>query len=124
MKISELASKAGVGVETVRSYERKGLVRRPQKPRSGFRDYDGEAEKRIRFIRGAQELGFSLGEIEELLALRLDPRRSCSEVRSSAESKISEIDRKLSTLRKMRTVLVDLTLRCPGDGPTSECPIL
>src|SRR2546425_7922641 len=124
MKISELAAKAGVGVETVRFYERKGLVKRPQRARSGFRDYGDEAEQRIRFIRGAQQLGFSLDEIEELLALRLDPRRSCSEVRAHAETKISDIDRKLATLKKMRGVLVDLTLRCPGEGPTSECPIL
>ena len=124
MKISELATKAGVGVETVRFYERKGLVKRPHRPRSGFRDYDDEAQQRIRFIRGAQELGFSLGEIEDLLALRHDPRRNCSEVRAHAEAKISDIDKKLATLRKMRGVLVDLASHCPGEGPTSDCPIL
>ena len=124
MKISELATKAGVGIETVRFYERKGLVKRPHRPRSGFRDYDDETKQRIRFIRGAQELGFSLDEIEDLLALRLDSRRSCSEVRAHAETKIADIDRKLATLRKMRSVLVDLTLHCPGEGPTSDCPIL
>lgn len=124
MTIGELAQAAGVGVETIRFYQRKGLIELPERPMGGHRRYDERAAQRIRFIRHAQELGFSLAEIRELLELRVDPQRSCADVRREAETKISEIDQKLAALHRMRSSLVDITHSCVGEGPTSECPIL
>jgi MerR family copper efflux transcriptional regulator len=124
MTIGELAEAAGVGVETVRFYERKKLIAQPARPQSGFRRYDDDVVRRIRFIREAQELGFTLAEIRQLLELRLDPRRSCADVKSEALMKIADIDEKMSALRVMRKALVEITESCSGEGPTSECPIL
>jgi MerR family mercuric resistance operon transcriptional regulator len=124
MKISDVARDSGVGVETVRFYERKGLVPRPRRPFSGYRNYDEDAAKRIRFIRRAQELGLSLAEARQLLALRTDANVNCADVRVTAEAKIAEIDRKISSLRTIRNALVDLARICPGGGPLDDCPIL
>lgn len=124
MTIGELAETAGVGVETIRFYERKKLIPQPTRPARGFRRYDDDTARRIRFIRQAQELGFTLAEIKELLELRLDPRRSCADVKSEAETKIGDIDGKIASLRVMRDALVEITRSCSGEGPTSECPIL
>ena len=122
--IGQLAAETGVGVETIRFYERKGLIAQPRRPASGYRKYDDQIAERIRFIQQAQELGFTLGEINQLLSLRVDPRTSCADVRAKAEDKIGDIDGKLATLRRMRTALVEITRTCSGAGPTSDCPIL
>ena len=122
--IGQLAAETGVGVETIRFYERKGLIAQPRRPASGYRKYDDQIAERIRFIQQAQELGFTLGEINQLLSLRVDPRTSCADVRAKAEAKIGDIDGKLATLRRMRTALVEITRTCSGAGPTSDCPIL
>lgn len=122
--IGELARKAGVGVETIRFYERKGLIRRPPRPTSGFRRYDEETSWRIDFIRRAQDLGFSLREIRDLLTLRVNPKTSCAEVREKALAKVAEVERKLADLSRMRMALMAITKSCVGEGPTSECPIL
>jgi len=124
MTIGELAAASGVGVETIRFYERKKLITRPGRPLSGFRHYDEDATRRIRFVRRAQELGFSLAEIKQLLELRLDPARGCAEVKSEAELKLAHIDGKIASLHAMRAALVEITLACTGEGPTSACPIL
>jgi len=88
------------------------------------RQYDVQVSERIRFIRQAQELGFTLAEIQQLLSLRIDPRTSCADVKAKAEEKIAGIDEKLRTLRRMRGALVEITRTCAGAGPTSECPLL
>ncbi len=124
MTIGELAEAAGVGVETIRFYERKKLIAQPERPRLGFRRYDDDVARRIRFVRQAQELGFTLAEILHLLELRLDPRRSCGDVKSEAEARIIGIDEKIAALSVMRSALVEITHSCSGEGPTSECPIL
>ncbi len=124
MTIGQLAEEAGVNVETVRFYERKGLIAQPSLPRTGYRKYDQQTSRRIRFIREAQELGFSLAEIRQLLALRVDPGTTCADVKDTAQVKIVSIDEKLSALRVMREALVEITNSCSGSGPTSECPIL
>lgn len=124
MTIGELARVSAVGVETVRFYERKKLIAQPKRPRAGFRLYDDETARRIRFIRRAQELGFTLAEISQLLKLRIDPRRSCADVKGEAETKIADIDEKIASLRVMRKALVEITESCSGEGPTSVCPIL
>jgi Hg(II)-responsive transcriptional regulator len=124
MTIGQLAKRAGVGVPTLRFYERKGLVAPPARRASGYRLYDREAELRVRFIRQAQELGFSLFEVSELLALRRNKSGSCADVRAKAAQKIAAIDAKLKNLRQIRRALSELVDACPGDAPRAECPIL
>lgn len=124
LTIGSLAREADVGVETIRFYQRKGLVAEPERPRRGYRRYPAEVAERIRFIRRAQEIGFSLGEIRELLALRVDPEKSCDDVRRQAEAKIAEVRSKIDDLRRIERALVRLASSCKGTGPTSECPIL
>lgn len=122
--IGTLAEDADVGVETIRFYERKGLIKQPPRPHSGFRKYDEATADRIRFIQQAQELGFTLNEIKQLLSLRVDPRTSCADVKEKANEKIADIDKKVAVLRRMRSALVEITKTCSGAGPTSVCPIL
>lgn len=124
LTIGEAAKEAGVGVETIRFYERKGLIERPRRPASGFRKYDQQIPRRLRFIRHAQQLGFSLREIRELLDLRVDPSVSCADVKAKAIAKVAEVDGKLAALSRMRESLLAITQSCAGEGPTSECPIL
>jgi MerR family copper efflux transcriptional regulator len=117
LTIGELAKQGGVNLETIRYYERRGRA-------SGYRIYAAESVRRVRFIKSAQELGFSLNEIDELLALRADPSSTCADVREHAEAKIVDIDEKIRQLTRMRESLVRVTAPCSGRGPTSECPIL
>jgi MerR family mercuric resistance operon transcriptional regulator len=124
LTIGELATKANVGVETVRFYERQGLIEQPQKPNKGFRRYLPETVRRIQFVRRAKGLGFTLKEISELLDLRFDPERSCVAVREIAEIKVSDVERRIADLEKIRTVLGELVKACKGQGAVSECPIL
>jgi len=120
----QLAEGAGVGIETIRYYERKGLLLPPARSRSGYRRFPPEAVDRLRFIRQAQYLGFSLKEIQELLSLRIDPKASCSEVRQRAQAKIGEIEQRLRGLQRIREVLWKLSEACGGRGPITACPIL
>ena len=124
LTIGGVAKRAGVGVETIRFYERKGLVEEPPRRESGYRQYPAEAVARIRFIRRAKDLGFSLREVHELLSLRVDRRTSSSEVRRRAEAKIADIERRLADLERMKLALVELTARCSGRDSETECPIL
>lgn len=124
LTIGELAKKAGVGVETIRFYERKGLIKRPPRPLSGFRRYEDATSRRIDFIRHAQTLGFSLREIRDLLNLRVNPKTTCADVRQRTVGKLEEVERKLDSLARMRDALLAITQSCAGDGPTSDCPIL
>lgn len=124
LTIGQLAERAGVGVETVRFYERKGLLEEPDRRASGYRQYDESVVSRLGFIRRAKELGFTLGEISELLSLRLDPSTTCADVKSRAQDKLTDIDAKIRTLRKMKNALVKMTQECSGRGPTSQCPTL
>jgi MerR family mercuric resistance operon transcriptional regulator len=122
--IGQLAQRAGVGVETIRFYEREGLIAEPPRRSSGYRDYPPDAVMRIVFIRRAKELGFSLKEINELLELRVRPRRNCAHVKRNADAKIADIDTKMAGLRRMRRALQELTKACEKRTPTTECPIL
>ncbi|MDZ3836175.1 MAG: MerR family DNA-binding protein [Rhodospirillales bacterium] len=125
MTISRAADRAGVGVETVRFYERRGLIEQPPKPRDGgYRSYDDKTVELIRFIRQAQELGFSLREIEELLSLRADPEADCGDVRTQAVSKREEVDRKITQLQHIRSALDALIASCPGGGALRACTII
>ena len=125
LTIGKAATKAGVGVETVRFYERKSLIEQPPKPLdTGFRVYPEETVARIRFIRQAQEIGFSLREIEELLSLRADPSADCSEVRVQATMKLEEVNRKITQLEEIRGALEELITACPGRGALRACSIM
>lgn len=123
--ISRAAKAANVNVETVRFYERKGLIAQPAKPAAGgMREYDDDTVSRIRFVRQAQEIGFSLREIAELLSLRADPDADCADVRGRAVGKRAEVQAKLVQLLDMRDALDELIASCPGGGDVKACTIL
>ncbi len=124
LTIGTVARLAGVGVETVRYYQRRGLIAEPSRRESGYRQYGPEAVRRIRFVRRAKELGFSLRQIKELLELQADPGTSCEGVKQRAEAKIVEIERKIRDLQEMNTVLRRLAAACGGRGTVTACPIL
>ena len=124
LTIGKVARLAGVGIETIRFYEREGLVADPPRKLSGYRQYGAETVSRLRFIHRARELGFSLKEIKGLLFLQLDPRATCDSILDKAEEKIREIDEKIGTLQRMKKALQALAKACPGQGPVTECPIV
>lgn len=121
---SELAKRGGVNLETIRYYERRGLLPKPPRSQSGYRTFPLDAVRRVRFIKQAQELGFSLKEIQELLALRIAPNTTQADVRERATAKIADIDEKIKRLRAMKEALARLTASCCGQGSVSDCPIL
>jgi Hg(II)-responsive transcriptional regulator len=121
---SQLASRGGVNLETIRYYERRGLLPKPPRSASGYRAFSSDAVRRVRFIKQAQALGFSLREIQELLALRIAPDTTRADVRERAMGKIADIDEKIKKLRTMKKALARLTAACCGQGSASECPIL
>lgn len=125
LTIGKAARRAGVGVETIRFYERRGLIEQPLKPAgAGFRSYSAETVRRLQFIRQAQHLGFSLSDIEELLSLRTDPAADCGHVRAKATAKVEEVDRKIAELKQIRDALKDVIAACPGRGELRTCTIL
>lgn len=124
LTIGAVARGAQVGVETVRFYEREGLIDEPPRRRSGYRQYPADTVRRVLFIRRAKDLGFTLKEIGELLSLRVEPRTTCADVRELATAKIGDIERKIAELERMKAALARLARSCRGKGPTSECPIL
>ena len=124
MTIGKLAKRAGVGVETIRFYERKGLIPEPPRRSSGYREYDDDTVTRVRFIRHAKELGFTLKEIDGLLSLQLDPDKPCQDVNRRIETKIGDINEKIQMLKRMKNALQRLSAECQGEGSVSECPIL
>ena len=124
LTIGRLAKEAGVNLETVRFYERRGLLPRPPRSASGYRLFPAEAARRLRFIRRAQELGFSLKEVGELLSLRVSRRTTSAAIRARAEAKIAGIQEKIRNLKSMKKTLQKLTKVCDGCAPLAECPIL
>jgi MerR family transcriptional regulator, copper efflux regulator len=124
LTIGKVAKRAGVGVETLRFYQRKGLIDEPPRRDSGYRQYPADAVDRVRFVKRAKELGFSLREIKDLMALRIAPGAACTRVRKRAETKISDIDDKIRSLQRMKQSLQKLVVACAGKGSVSKCPIL
>jgi DNA-binding transcriptional MerR regulator len=123
MTIGKVAKLTGVGVETIRFYEREGLLNKPKRKESGYRMFDSEVVSRIQFIKRVKELGFSLKEIRELLFLRVDSRSTGKEVKKRVDSKIDQIDRRIHDLKKVRNALAQLS-RSVGKRPLSENPLL
>ena len=122
--IGEVARQAQVGIDTVRYYERNHLL--PEAPRrlSGYREYDQDDVKRLRFIRRAKDLGFTLAEIRELLALSADRERGVRGGKDRAETRLTEVERRIRELQQVRRGLKRLIVACPGHGPLDRCPIL
>ena len=122
LTIGRLADEAGVNVETIRYYQRRGLMAEPDKPMSGHRRYDSDATKRVRFIKRAQVLGFTLDEIASLLAL--EEARACAETRDLAAHKLQVIEGKLADLKAMRKALTALLHQCDSEASKGGCPII
>ncbi len=124
LTIGNLAKQSGVSAETLRYYERRGLITPSQRTASGYRLYQTDASQRLRFIRRAQALGFSLDEISELLSLSDDPNQSAAAVKQLTRTKIQDIDLRIRDLERMKQGLAALETHCPGHGSTRDCPIL
>lgn len=125
MTSGELAKQSGVNVETLRYYERDGILPQPERTEAGYRLYHDSDVQRVRFIKRAQDLGFSLKEIKELLVLKEDPDHSAADVKKMAEEKIEAIEEKIQMLQAIRESLQNLTASCPGASATVEdCPII
>lgn len=125
MTRSEVADRANVKPSAVRYYEERGLIPEPPRSSTGYRLYDASYVDRLRFIQRAQELGFTLEEINDLLALRVDEEATCQDVRARAKAKLKDVETKIQDLRRIRNALARLSDACAGgSGPTSACPIL
>lgn len=125
MTIGELAKRAGVNVQTIRFYEREELLPNVHRwPDSGYRDFDNEALLRLQFIRSAKELGFTLREIKELLDMRILPGESCAEVRQLIGTKLTDLDRRMTEMRRLRRTLVKLEKACGQRAADTTCPAL
>ena len=124
MRSGQAARDAGVNVETLRYYERRGILRRPARRASGYREYTEEAVGVIRFVKRAQELGFSLDEVETLLTLAAGGPESCDSARALATRKLAELDAKARSIRAMQDSLRRLVETCEMPRGERECPLL
>jgi MerR family mercuric resistance operon transcriptional regulator len=124
LTIGQLAKKANVNLETIRYYERRGLMPEPPRNKSGHREYSMEEVKRTEFIKRSQALGFSLKEILELLSLRVEPGRTCGDVKERVEAKIADIEKRIEDHERIREALLSMSKKCIGEGPVGQCPIL
>lgn len=123
MQRAELAHRTGCNLETVRYYEKVGLLPEPPRTSSGYRNYDTTHERRLRFILRARELGFSLDEIRELLRLVDERNQPCAEVRAVAAAHLGDVRAKIADLKRMERVLKDVVALCV-DGTSPECPLI
>lgn len=123
MRIGEVSQRSGVGIETIRYYEKEGLLAEPDRRPSGYRQYDPSVVSRLLFIRHAKELGFTLSEIRELLDLWFDTETTCEHVRRRAEQKLADIDDKIRTLQKMKRSLKKVIDQCEHGESMQECPL-
>lgn len=122
--IGRIAQSASVAIDTIRFYEREGLLPEPRRRASGYREYDEGAVSRLRFIRRAKDLGFTLDEIRELLALSADRHGGVEGVRERAAARLKAIDERIVELQRVRDGLSELVDACPGHGAPEDCPIL
>ena len=124
LTIGRLAKQAGLGIETVRFYERQGLIAPPPRTDSNYRIYPEEEISRLKFIKRAKDLGFTLKEIKELFHLQHDPHATKADVKKRTEEKIEDIKKRVQDLSKIQAALEHLAGACDGHGPMSECPIM
>lgn len=124
MKIGEVATQSNVGIETIRYYEREGLLAEPERRPSGYRQYDQSVVSRLQFIRRTKELGFTLAEIKELLGLWFDANTRCEHVREKATRKITDIEEKIRSLQKMKRSLRKVIDECESRNAVEDCPLL
>lgn len=124
MRIGEFAKRSGVGIETIRYYERQGLLAEPKRKPSGYRQYNEAVVGRLQFIRRAKELGFTLGEIKELLGLWVDTNTRCTHVRQRAAKKITDIEEKIHSLQRIKRSLQKLMKQCESRNSVADCPLL
>ena len=122
--IGRVAAEVGVNIQTIRYYERRGLLAAPHRTASGYRQYSDDAVDRLRFIKHAQELGFSLKDVQELLELRVRRGAACDAVERSARQQIERVQRKIRSLQRMEHTLERLAAACAARRPTDVCPIL
>ncbi|MBW2467252.1 MAG: MerR family transcriptional regulator [Deltaproteobacteria bacterium] len=124
LTIGKLAKQVGVGIETVRFYERQGLIDPPPRTESNYRVYPEDEVVRLKFIKRAKALGFTLNEIKELLFIRHDPHATKADIKNRTLAKIKDIEKKINDLARIKTALEHLASSCDGHGPLNECPIL
>ncbi|MBI1367131.1 MAG: MerR family transcriptional regulator [Planctomycetes bacterium] len=126
MTIGQAAREAGVGVETIRYYQRQGLIDQPARRGTGFRHYDRQTVRRLRFIRHAKRLGFTLREIRELLELHVDPecRGRCRQMLELTSTKLADIEQRIAELERMKRTLSQLAAACRRRRSAADCPIL
>lgn len=124
LTIGVVAKRVGVAIDTIRFYEREGLLPEPLRRASGYRSYDEGAIAQLRFIRRAKDLGFTLEEIRELLALSRDRRKGVGAVKKRATDRLVALDTRISELQRVRDGLAQLVQSCPGHGAPEQCPIL
>ena len=122
--IGQLAKRAQVNIDTIRFYERRGLLPEPERRASGYRVYNADTVDRLRFIVHGKELGFSLAEIADLFALRVDPHTSCADVKLRTDAKIISVRERIEALQKIEQALTKLSNECHGAGPRGDCPII
>jgi MerR family copper efflux transcriptional regulator len=124
LTIGTVARRVGVAIDTIRYYEREGLLPEPQRRASGYRSYDDGAVAQLRFIRRAKALGFTLEEIRELLALSADRQHGVKSVKQRAQRRLTALDERIAELTRVRDGLAQLIAACPGHGRPEACPIL
>jgi MerR family copper efflux transcriptional regulator len=124
LTIGAVAKRVGVGIDTIRYYEREGLLPEPARRASGYRHYDESAMAQLRFIRRAKNLGFTLEEIRELLTMSADRARGVKAVKQRAQKRLAALDTRIAELQRVRDGLAQLVEACPGHGKPEDCPIL
>ena len=124
MKIGEIAKRSGTGIETIRYYEREGLLQEPERRPSGYRQYEESTVDRLEYIRRAKELGFTLAEIRELLELSFSAHQGCDHIRQLAETKMMDIEKKIRNLHKMRRSLANMLAKCRKKKSADDCPLV
>jgi Hg(II)-responsive transcriptional regulator len=124
MKIGAIAKRSGIGIETIRFYEREGLLQKPLRQPSGYRQFDESTLERLEYIRSAKELGFTLSEIRTLLELSFSAHASCEHIQQKAEDKLADVEEKIRSLQKMRRSIKGLLKRCRAKNAAVDCPLV
>jgi len=124
MKIGEIARRSGIGIETIRFYEREGLLQKPERRPSGYRQYDTSVLQRLEYIRCAKELGFTLAEIRELLNLSFAHEICCESIRQHAQAKLDDIENRIHSLLKMKKSLQGILEQCIHQQHADNCPLV